>query len=88
MIERIMHALGFSRCVVCGAWMRGQEMVCSDECDKIHNSWMCGCGHYEEGGCCCTRCGGPPPWGCVGCQIGEEAHENEHWEEDYHEHYP
>lgn len=31
--------------------------------------WLCHCGHYETGGCCCTNCGNEPPWGCVGCGM-------------------
>ena len=35
--------------------------------------WICTCGHYEEGGCHCSGCGGEAPWGCD-CGLQEDLH--------------
>jgi hypothetical protein len=93
-IERVAGRLGFARCaeVYCRRWFRPKDDsgFCSTDCFEVYNSWLCACGHYEDGGCCCTHCDGEPPWGCVGCAIGEMQTELAERDEflDMWEHYP
>lgn len=47
-------------------WCESQEYEPSLE-------WLCHCGHFEDSGLHCSRCGEEPPWGCD-CSFCDERY--------------
>jgi len=74
------------------AWRpSGDRRFCSPMCEDLQYAWLCVCGHYQEDGLHCDRCGHEPPWGCDCSWCNERyAEGGDDWDyvdDDYWEDY-